>query len=523
MQIIIVDDESITRQWMRKKIEEIDIDYHIIGEFSNGRQALEFCQNQKVDVVITDIRMAVMDGLEFLEKLKELEIQPYKIILSAYDEFHYARQAMKLGVQEFLLKPEVTKEEIRQILEGAKTYLQKKREEQQKCIQEQSYTKEKYLLRFLKEGVFSGEEEIQSTFNEQNILLSNKSLVVSAFSVCSVTESEQVREVVNLFMEAEQNVGYCIEEGNREYLLLYNQNLHRTRREVQEEMFHILYTHFGNQVYVGVSRQANGFSRLMDLYRQAEAARDNRIFFQSSGIQLYEDMQVYTEAGELVYRKEMDEIRRRLEKQDIDGVEKLLKNFLEMIRKNTELYPAYIRALCMEILSLYIQHTKQYALNPEEKKVLQNIELAFGTKFITYEELQRFMEDAYEKIAEILKNKWIICQYSAPVQEIVEYVAVHYEEKISLETIAEKVHLNRTYISSVFKKETGEKFSDYLQRIRLEAACNLIQRDSRMTLQTIAEQTGFCDAAHLSRVFKERYDISPVEFRRRERNSIQKS
>ena len=78
-------------------------------------------------------------------------------------------------------------------------------------------------------------------------------------------------------------------------------------------------------------------------------------------------------------------------------------------------------------------------------------------------------------------------------------------------------------LETIFKKETGEKFSDYLQKVRLDASKELLKSDSEMTLQSIAEQTGFCDAAHLSRVFKDHYGVSPIEFRRTEQNFIQKN
>ena len=92
MKIIIIEDEGITRQWLKKKLEELSEDNHVEGVFSNGRKALDYLECEKdVDVVFTDIRMPVMDGLEFLEKLLEKAIDPYKVILSAYDEFQYAR------------------------------------------------------------------------------------------------------------------------------------------------------------------------------------------------------------------------------------------------------------------------------------------------------------------------------------------------------------------------------------------------------------------------------------------------
>ena len=104
MRIIIVDDEGITRQWLKKKIEEAGEEYQVVGMFSDGKQALEYCQQENIHVIFTDIMMPVMDGLELLAAVKDLPLNVYKIILSAYDEFHYASEAMRLGANEFILK-----------------------------------------------------------------------------------------------------------------------------------------------------------------------------------------------------------------------------------------------------------------------------------------------------------------------------------------------------------------------------------------------------------------------------------
>lgn len=521
MRIIVVEDENITRQWLKRNIEAIDFNYHVVGEFSNGRLALEYCCQNDVDVIFTDIRMAVMDGLQLLEKMRALDMNPYKIILSAYDEFHYARQAMKLGVHEFLLKPEVTREEIKHILETAQEYLQSQRKKHCQAHLEKMNAQEKYLQFLMKKEGILDENEIKQRFLANNILLKEDIIAVSTFFVGAAAESGQIKEVIQLFLDTEQICGYCAEINDHEFALLYSPGIKQTQEGLWTKLYQLLLTHFGTEIYAGVSKQGSGFIELKNLYRQAESAKDNRVFFRIPGLQMYESMRVYAETGDLAYRNIIVHIKELLAHNTMNTAEEKLRDFLGHIKLTTNLYPAYVRALCMEILSLYMQHIKTYALNIQEKKTVQEIELAFSSRFNTYCQLEEFMINAHRKLAKILEEKSRIRQYSAPVQRITEYVTSHYAEKISLELIAEQVHLNRTYISSIFKKETGEKFSDYLQRVRLDASKALLQNNSEMTLQTIAEQTGFCDAAHLSRVFKENYGISPIEFRRTEQNLIQ--
>lgn len=523
MRIIVVEDENIARKWLKKSIEAIDFNYHVVGEFSNGQLALEYCSKNDVDVIFTDIRMAIMDGLEFLEKMNSLEMNPYKIILSAYDEFHYARQAMKLGVHEFLLKPEVTRKEIGHILEAAQEYLQNQRNKHKLAYQDKMNAQEKYLQYLIKKEGILNENEIKQGFATNNILLKEDSLAVCTFYVRTSAESGHIKEVIQLFLDTEQVCGYCAEINDHEFAFLYSPDITQTREDISTKLYRLLLTHFGTEIYAGVSKTGKGFTELKNLYRQASSAKDNRFFFCIPGLQLYSNMQIYTETGELAYRKAIIQTKELLSHNTVNMAEKNLKDFLNHIKQNTDLYPAYIRALCVEILSLYIQHIKGYSLSIQDEKAVQEIELAFSSHFSTYSRLEEFMISAHRKLAKILGEKAKIRQYSAPIQKITEYVTVHYAEKISLERIAKQVHLNRTYISSIFKKETGEKFSDYLQKVRLDASKELLKSDSEMTLQSIAEQTGFCDAAHLSRVFKDHYGVSPIEFRRTEQNFIQKN
>ncbi len=119
MNIVIADDEQIILKWLKKNIEALSPENHVVKACLNGKEVLNCCLNQKIDILFTDIRMPVMDGMELLKKLVDNQALPYTIILSAYDDFVYARDCFKLGVKEFLLKSEITKDELEKCLETA--------------------------------------------------------------------------------------------------------------------------------------------------------------------------------------------------------------------------------------------------------------------------------------------------------------------------------------------------------------------------------------------------------------------
>lgn len=510
IRIIIVDDESITRQWIKKKIERPGSDYLVVGEFSNGRQALEYCRNHAVDVIFTDICMSNMDGIELLKYVQELGKFPYTVILSAYDEFQYARQALKLGVHEFVLKPEITGEGIEKILEEARKYLA-----EQKNDKKDEEQKEEILRYLVGAADDMPEEKLCGLIKENHIELEAHGLVVITIFFEKPEVMAKAGEIFELYMEEKHLTGYCFSNALQECTVIYNHRNDLVRLEVAEELRQILQIHLGEKLFVGISCKRDGFSQLGSLYRQASQAGKNRIFFDIPGCREYDELRVTAEAGsgELYCSHDIKEIIECIELEKYCEADRKTEALLERLKEADFLPPQYIKSVCREILTAYVHRLWRYPLNEEEQKGVERIGLMTWENCATCRSLYQEMYDEQKYLSSLLQRKWETKRYSGPIQEIMDYVERHYGEKILMEDIAEKIHLSRTYISVLFKKETGEKFSDYLQRIRLENSCILL-RDTRLSLQEIAEKTGFFDLAHFSRAFKESYKCSPSEYRK---------
>lgn len=139
--------------------------------------------------------------------------------------------------------------------------------------------------------------------------------------------------------------------------------------------------------------------------------------------------------------------------------------------------------------------------------------MMFCERFRTLQDLKNWTYAGMAELRRICEIKSSLNQYSGPVRDIIGYVKQNYTQKISLEQVSSLVHLNKSYVSVLFKKETGEKFSDFLLRVRLEESRRLLGA-TRKSIQEIAGMAGFPDAAYFSRAFKERYGKSPMEYRK---------
>ena len=514
MKIIIIEDEGITRQWLKKKLEELSADYHVEGVFSNGREALDFLADAgDVDVVFTDIRMPLMDGLEFLEKLQKTGLEPYKVILSAYDEFQYARQAMRLGAQEFVLKPEITKEALQQILNDAAGYLgQKQREKEEKSAKEAQKEKGAAFAQLMKQD-FVSMNELAEIFGENVTGQDVARLVIVDIYLEKQTMREPVEELVDLFLEEEGLCGVYFWSGSQRILLGYLHNTQTQRLALVGRLEDILTAHTGMKLYIGISRlQAN--AKPKERYQQAAAARENRFFFGLCGVQQYDDMRISMneDPGELYFNRDIKEMMGCLQQADYVAASQRVELFLDRVERASYLHPAYVKALCDEILSAYRYSLWDYALNEEEKQRAGGSFFMEG-EALTLEQLMGRVKGEVEELCALLQKKRGGDRYSAPVKEVMRYVEERFGERITLEQVAEEVFLSKPYLSTLFKKETGKKFSSYLQEVRLEKSRSLLQ-NTRLAIGEIAEQAGFFDSAHFSKAFKERFGCSPLEYRK---------
>lgn len=572
IKIMIVEDEGITRQWLKKKLDELDMDCSVVGIFPNGSLALQYLKEHEVDVIFTDIKMPLMDGLELLERMQKIQqsqgqmVQPpYKVILSAYDEFHYARRAMKLGAQEFVLKPEITGEGLRQILIEAKKWLHEKQRNHYDIVRMQDGLKDggtnylteeqrELLLRQMIElGEKSTAEGQSDIFGKEDGKIHLSHLIFMDVYFDKKVPRETVMEFLQLFLEQDRRQGVCFQWGTQEFALILNQDQMNRVMEDAENLRELLQSHLGVNVYLGVSvaqkdgrvssvtdgnalkeiRSVQGKADgkeilskdagngaqagkcLHDLYRQAAFARANRVFFGIPGSMKYDQMQAAaTEAEDYDFRQIMKQIAEDLQNHEYESASARVDHFLMVIKTADHLRQTYIKALCNEMVTAYLQEVWNYVLDEDEKKYTNAIELMLGWAPTNLEELSQMIVKAIHYLDRVLKEKNKQSGYSAAIRQVMRYVEENYGRRVSLEEAAGVVHLNRSYLSALFKRETGINLSAYIQQVRLEKSKRMLL-NNQMTIKEIADRTGFFDAAHFSRAFKERYGSSPMEYRRR--------
>ena len=560
MRIVIAEDDAITGQWMKKKIEEQGMNCLVVGVFEDGFQALQYIREHKTDVVFTDIRMPVMDGMELLSCLRAEGISAYKVIFSAYDRFDCARFAIKLGANEFVPKSELSGGNLRQILLEAEDWLVHRRRDERRMpaggsAEEDPEEGLENRLRRMTEGETDGTLKAYAAERKtvpERLIFAN---LYFGKEIPRVT----VMEFLSLFLEQEGRLGDCFQNASQEFSMIYSQKNSERAMNDLNRLQSILQAHLGVPVYLGVSgpdagkRSGTGVTAdkkrpddtIADMYRRAAAARENRRFFGIPGCIRYSQLLIGASSEEdwrqaafdrngpaalledsavpdcggdasrcVNLGRAADRIAAFLSGQSYHCALEELQAFLTAVKDADTFHPAYVRALSNRILSAYLQEARRYPLDEEEKRNVNGIELWLGWSASDLEELGGALFKVAAFLDDILREKNRGMSYAPAVRQAVQYMRENYERKLSLDEVAGQVHLSRAYLSMLFKKETGQKFSAYLLRIRLEAARGLMSgRD--LSIQEIADRTGFFDASHLSRAFKAWYGCSPMEYRKK--------
>lgn len=507
MKILIVEDEGLTREWIKKKVEEIDSDYKAEC-FEDAISALEFLRENSVDVIFTDIRLPIMNGLEFLNEIQERNIDAYKIILSAYDEFDYAREAMKIGIKEFLLKTEITKEKLKEVLSSVEKSINSKNTDvaDSNSILYSPNVKMSDIYNFLE---FYG---LSRDINKKMCVLLHFEKDISKIEIEDFINQYLVHNGFNAWHE---------KSGSYEYIIIFDVSL---RMEQTAKLKFSLDSFIGKNIYMGISSfdhdesliEKRNKNPLAELRRKAELAVENRLFFRDTSYINYRDMYVFKEEDslELCFNEEKLNILILINENNYRVAYSKLSILFDKVKSSSYLSVGYVKNLFNEILRAYYHAGEELIEEGDKAKYSELMEKIFvGNSeniYIIEEQILTLISEFTKKT----ESNIGIRRYSETTTKILSYINDNYKSQAIVSELSSKLFFSRNYISALFKKDTGTTISRYITEVRLCKAKQLLLGTS-LSISEIALDTGYFDISHFSRVFKEEYGDSPLEYRKK--------
>lgn len=525
--VLLVDDEEELRAGIRRKIDWESLGFHLCGEAENGQDALELAEQLNPDVVLTDIKMPFMDGLELCRQLKEQLPAIRLIIFSGFDEFEYARQAIGMNVFEYLLKP-ITALELSQVLKRLHADMDAQRAEQQDVLAlRQRYEDSLPLLRSLFYARILDGQLKPAQINERaaryEISLAGENWVVARIHVSALGDDpdELILLSVQGFFQEQFSLPNCDSRW-----LLYDDDIallaifpgpvqiysliHELERvrAMAEKVLRLNLT-------IGVGAPVNDPSLLVRSAHGAASAMDYRMLL-GTGRTLY--------IGDLEPRQTSPLIFGEADERELVSAVKLgtpenVRQFLGAIiqRARDTTFNEY-QCFFLEMLTCLIQLARLADIPLESLFGAEFSGSVQLTDFGSPEELGHWMEQRCLRLQAVFGQRRTDTTLRA-VDKARTFISQHYtDSELSVEVLCDHLHLSAAYFSTLFKRETGMSFTAYVTNVRMEAAAALL-RDTDEKTYLIAQKTGYVDPNYFSYVFKRQYGTSPSKYRAEHRQS----
>lgn len=528
--IMLVDDEEEVRKAIIRKIAWEQLGFIMVGDAENGEDALEKLEQLEPDVVMTDIRMPYMDGLTLSARIREKYPSLKILIFSGYDDFEYAKQAIKLNVTEYILKP-VNGEELTQILNRIRISLDEEIEQRRNITAlQKSYLGSLPILRelFLNDLVCRTTDiaSVVPKLREYGIdILDARKWLAIIIHIEQIEQSEtqilsQHQELIPISVRSlveDHLKPYCrnaifnstdgitviaaVDEGNTQTSLINLLN------DICKESKRVLEV----SITVGVGHSCKSLKEISRSYQSAVDALGYRAIV-GIGKTIYINDVEPVICGKLQLDvKSEAELTAAIKfgpKELISNVIQSLVAHMDEVKVHARQYQAYM----LSIVNCITRTMQQYDLDIGEMFDSENWYTAIMEGIYRKEEFAEWLLPIALRMNEALNH-----ERDNTARKVIlnakEYIQEHYSDpELSVETLCRYLHMSPAYFSTMFKKETGQTYINYLTQVRLDKAVELLNETDDKTYM-IAQKVGYQEQNYFSYVFKKRYGFSPTKYR----------
>ena len=524
--VLLADDEEEIRAGISRKIDWASLGFLLVGEAENGEVALELAEQLHPDVVLTDIKMPFMDGLELCRRLKQSLPAAKLVVFSGFDDFEYARQAVSMGVSEYILKP-INAPELTAVLNKLRDQLDQQRLERRdmetlrrRYDESLPVLRELFYTRLL-DGNFPSDQIAARAARYEITFGPGPWTVALAFAGGSLDEEAARDELLLLSVRAFLEEHFCL-KGCSVRAVLYGdivalliqlkdeQSLYPLLKEL-DRLSLLSQSYLGFSLTVGVGRLC---CRLEDLHRSAEEARsalDYRVLSGGSRIIYIGDLEPQSSAALSFEEEDQRVLSSAIKLGTPEQVEQVIRTLTERLRQ-AGLSSSRCDLFLLELIACLVRLARAGGVAVED---------VFGSNFTgavpisdfsSLDELCQWLEAHCLKLHDLL-GRQRLNSTGQLIERAKAFIADHYTDaQLSVESLCSYLHLSPTYFSTLFKREVGMSFIAYVTQVRMERAAQLLQNTDEKTYR-IAEQTGYADPNYFSYVFKRHFGISPSKFR----------
>lgn len=517
MKVLIIDDETIVRTGLKSIIDWSAYGFDICGEADNGEDGLQKIMELNPDLVLLDIKMPGMYGIDVASRARKDGFKGKIIILSGYSDFEYAHEAIKSGVDAYLLKP-IDEDELIEAVTRVKSKLDSETVSSQIMNRSMPHMRNKII-----NDIICGREEALKDNSLDELALYNIKLTFDVFQVAVVenmaeanlNENKLRSELLREYPGEDSNIDtVCINERTV-ILLKGSEAAHQLPLAVQRMVQH---SKDSIKLFIGVGRCVDSVSDIHLSYRDAQKIVERRFFYDENQNLVYwnaaDDNDISPVSIEsLNINKYIEDLKNYIEIGDGDRIKEVMESVGNRVR-HMDVEPEKVITL---MVSIYTQLKKRLQQSyPNLSADVQNSGIKSDVEIMNcayskdnLHEISNLFEAEFNAISKKIGN----ASGKNLMKKVENYISKNYSKDLKLEAIAQLFGYNSAYLGKMFKKAFGDNFNTYLDKVRIAQAKQLLLNES-LKVYEVSEQIGFRNIDYFYKKFKHYVGLSPKEYRK---------
>ncbi len=505
MKVMIIDDEPNIREGLKTLIDWESLHCNLIGEAENGEEGFDKILSLNPDLVIVDIKMPEIDGIQLIEMITKREVDTQFIVLSGYKDFEYAKRAMECGVNHYILKP-IDEDLLERKVFDIYTIWKDKKRKEQALKQQCQFSKEQIVKYFA-----LGHEAVEAYMSDTNYEELNRwyelglpwqfytVLLLDGINGMDFNERHLIKKKLaelsefSLSFESDGLIGIMVKNKN------YNDN-YGSLNFLRERVNRLIH----KEVLIAVGITVNHLNEVSKSFSFAKYLMDHRFLYENQNI-LHKQMTAQQNTGQNTsYEEDIEFKLYQAVCTNQQGQVEGMRKYMETSGWDSERIKAFYLNVYVSVMTSLVEHQhgllEREFLNPK-----------------VFEEFYR--QSNLFKLHGFIKFQFLtICEYIDEMKpqntlgKVIDYIEHHYKEDLKIETLSKVFHYSSNYLGKQFKKETGKSFNSFLDDLRIKEAKELL-KETDLKIYEVAQITGFHDPDYFTAKFRKHTGISPKDYR----------
>ncbi|MDT8716724.1 response regulator [Clostridium sp. 19966] len=526
MKVLIVDDEKFIRKGLITTVNWNKVGIEAVEEAENGKKAIEIIQDFTPNIILSDIKMPFFDGLQLSKYVYENFPKIKIILLSGYDEFSYAQQAIRYGVMDYLLKP-IKEEKLIETIQAVKGVIieEERREKEILSIKEKlnaslSISRE-YYLKNLMYGSETDFENVKKEFECLNISFKPENIVVM---VIKFKYKENEISIINFAKIKDEIQRIISKDFDFEYVHIFGKNaaiiIHKPEnfdevefmkmiKEKADKLVKLLKVSLNISVCIGIGSFQNSIEKIKHSFDEAIVLTQYSQSNEGTGVASSTDITKNDIGIQKKLFKLEEDVELWMRTGNIEPVYQMLDNIAEQVRPAVKEELECYKRLCIELIIKMNKVMDEFHIDngifitDELYAQLLDMRNLMDIREYMLVELKRY-EELLNKFKKDNSNKKLI-------QKSIQYMKEHYKEDLAVISVAKEVGLSPNYFSHLFKQEIGKSFVNVMNEYKIEKAKQLLAQ-GELKIYEVADSLGFSDYRYFTQIFKKYVGCTPKEY-----------